>query len=299
MAISLRSGLGRFSKWRRSGWKGIVSSLVVLAAIVWLIGGRATREAANGSGAIAAILEAPAVSAAPEIEGDDAKTRCLQILEQAEARLANADCMTAVFHKRERIDGDLQELNVMDVKVRREPLNVHMQWRTPNKGRELIWRADANDQMILLHAGGFAGKLMPLLRLDPEGDRAKETSKRPISNMGIWNFNKRLLELVRDELTVERIGCELNEEVKLDGRAALLFTYTDPAAITDDANYRVQIYVDRELETPVGCEVFRRASAADAPVLEESYVFNELNLTAQLNEIDFDAANPAYKFIKR
>ena len=51
--------------------------------------------------------------------------------------------MTAVFQKQERIDGALQPVNVMELKVRHRPLSVYMKWQQPDAGQEVIWRDGA------------------------------------------------------------------------------------------------------------------------------------------------------------
>ena len=76
------------------------------------------------------------------------------LLEHAEAELAIHDDMTATFHRQERIDGVLMEPNVMELKVRNEPFSVFSRWATPHAGREIVWRPDANDGMIVVYPGG-------------------------------------------------------------------------------------------------------------------------------------------------
>jgi hypothetical protein len=234
------------------------------------------------------------------LRGRAAMRFCMLLLEHAEAELANYDDMTATFHRQERVDGVLMEPNVMELKVRNEPYSVFSRWATPHEGREIIWRPDANDGMVVVYPGGPRGWLLPQVKVDPNGDQAMSENRRPVSELGIWKFAHRLLEGRRLDLIEPDLDVWMTQNQRIAGRDCYCFTVLTPQK-TDTARYfKSVVFIDRETELPLGCQLFGWPEADDAePPLEESYVFEDLKTGVGLSELAFDISNPDYHFGKR
>ena len=106
----------------------------------------------------------------------------LLLLERGQLRFADIPTYTATFHKRERIDGELQDLEVTRIKVRHEPFSVYMKWIVGDKGQELLYVDGENDDKILVKLGGLKGRLLPAVKVDPYGSQAKSQSRHPITD---------------------------------------------------------------------------------------------------------------------
>ncbi|MCA9099982.1 MAG: DUF1571 domain-containing protein [Planctomycetales bacterium] len=253
----------------------------------------------------ASFLAAPPVEAL-EIQEDEvlrgtAATRfCTLLLEQACAKLASYDDMSATFHRQERLDGVLAEPNVMQLKVRNAPYSVFARWTTPHEGREIIWRPDANDGMIMVYPGGPRAWLLPLVKVDPFGDQAMSENRRPVSELGIWNFADRLLEGRRLDLAEPRVDAWMTQDQRIANRDCYSFTFLTPEHTVTARNYKTVIFIDRETELPLGCQLFGwPENDGDDPPLEESYLFEDLEMGTGLTDLAFDVDNPAYHFGKR
>lgn len=237
-------------------------------------------------------------AAAGAIEGELAIHFCKLLLSDAQRSLSRVDTMQAVFHKRERIDGELQELNIMDMKARRQPAAVYMLFRQPDEGREIIWRADADDAKMLVHPGGWRRKLVPLLRIDPTGEQAMQYSRRPIGDASIWSFTEQLLLMVEKDLAADQsVRVTLSPNEKLGDRPCYCFRFAHDEPSTPFAH--ASLFIDRASSIPLAIERFNwpaQGSEQTEPVLEESYVYNELTLGAPLTDLDFSVDNPAYLY---
>jgi hypothetical protein len=312
MSIVLpHQALRRSASWKRRGYRPLLLATTLFSATLgsWAIYKNFIAPEPPSLSPVAALstTAVPNEAAAAAIKTDDAPAAshadvvglCSSLLKQAEQTLSRIDTIQAVFHKQERISGKLQELNVMQLKVRREPMSVYMRWQQPDEGREVIWQVDANDGQILAHPGGWRRKLVPLVKLDPLSERAMESSRRPISSAGLWKFNQRLREFVDDETTRgPHVRAEVSEAAQLGGRPCYCFQFVLLKRLPDLEFHKVVIFVDKELKLPIALEHYGWPTneAPQTPLLEESYVFNDLKLNPPLADIDFSAENPTYQY---
>lgn len=281
--------------WMLSGVGGLGLGWLAYGGIR---GGRV--EVGNGRSAVEAIIETSSLADDHVLAGSAASRFCILLLEDAERKLTGVSDFRATFYKRERVDGELGETNIMDLKVRRQPLSVYMRWREPFEGREIIWQEDAHDGQIVVHAGGWQRKIVPLLKLDPLGERAMEYNRRPVTQIGIWNFNRRLLDNLRVDLEQPEVKVWMTQDMKVGGRDAYCFRVVHADQPQRPVYHKMLMYIDQLLGIPVACELYGwPATQADDPPLEESYAFNDLELGAGLGDIDFDIANPEYDFRRR
>lgn len=284
-------------RWGKTKLIVVVCVAACVAFVLGAVGGR-RQNVGLASSAIEPVLQKSLWDASHVLTGDAASRFCLLTLEDAQRKLDTVDDLTAVFHKMERIDGAVQELNVMDLKVRRQPLSVYMRWQTPHDGREIIWQEDAHDGQIVVHAGGWRRKLVPMLKIDPYGERAMEYNRRPVTQVGLWNFNARLLENLHDALKYDGVQVWMTQDRQIGARPCYCFHVQHPAAIAGLEYHKMLMYVDKELGLPVACEIYGWPSpeAPDALPLEESYAFCDVQLNVGLGDLDFDPANPAYEY---
>ncbi len=125
--------------------------------------------------------------------------RALRMIDDCQARYESVRDYVCTFSKRERINGRLTPLHVMTMKVRTRPRSVYLKFRQPRAGREAIYVDGRNDGKVLAHDVGLGRLLVGTLWLDPEGPRAMEDCRHPITHAGIGP----LLETLEDRWSSE------------------------------------------------------------------------------------------------
>ncbi|MBL9083688.1 MAG: DUF1571 domain-containing protein [Planctomycetales bacterium] len=279
---------------KRRIWLKAAAALAVGGAAAWgFWGGEPVAE----TGAVnSAVTHAAALS--DKLEGQEAIKACRQMLAIANERMAGVKSLSAVFQKQERIDDKLQPLNVMDVKVRREPLGIYMQWRAPDVGQQVIWLEGAHDGKMLVSPAGWKRKVMPMVKLAPDDDMAKAVSRRPVTNIGIWNFANRVAALFEEELLKDpNVKVTITKGHEISGRPCTLASFEHPKPSKVVLFKQVQLFFDDQLQTPIACEHHRWSNTEGTEShLEESYLYKDLVLNVPVNDADFDHANPALKF---
>ncbi len=244
------------------------------------------------------------------IEGRDALLFALSLLEEGCRRLAGISNYTAVFSKQERIDGEICDGEVMQLKLRHEPFSVYMKWLDGDKGREVLYVEGQHDGKLLVKLGGWKGRLLPALKLDPIGSLALRTSRHPITQMGLLAVVKTLIEKRRRDLRSDSgVHCRMVGNQQFNQRDCFRYSleYDRPQ---DSAIYRKSIvYIDKEYSLPIfirnytwpsPSDVFN-ASEVDAGEMDEGtliehYTYSNINLNAELAEGDFNRTNTAYHF---
>lgn len=284
-----RVGVGRRT------WLKAAAALAVGAAGAWgFWGGEPVAE----TGAVGAALSHVAETS-DKVRGQEAIELCRKYFSDARANLSQISTLSAVFQKQERINDKLQPLNVMDLKVRKAPLSIYMQWQVPDAGQQVLWLDGAHDGKMVVSPAGWKRKLMPMVKIAPDDDMAKAVSRRPITNIGIWNFTERLAALVEEEcLKDPTVAVAMTRGHEISGRPCSLFTF-EHAKPSEIVQFKqVQIFFDETLGAPIACEHYRWSGPKGAEVahLEESYLYKNLTFNVDLKDADFDHTNPALKF---
>lgn len=283
-------------RWSRTQ---VFCSYAVVSLAAMMAGNLFTSDSVpRHASALETVVEYDEIEDHGTLKGEAAIEFCRLLLQNSEARLEEVDDLTAVFQKLERIDGELLPLNVMDLKVRREPLSVYLRWHEPYNGREIVWQEGRDQNQVSVHAGGWRRRIVPLLRVAPDSEQAREYSRRPVTQIGLWNFNRRMLSYVDQGCENPNINVTMTQNVRLTDRACYRFSFVHPEPFASLEFHRVNIFIDKALGVPVGCELFAfpTEDAPETPVLEESYAFGNLQLQVGLGDIDFSIENPEYEF---
>ena len=207
------------------------------------------------------------------------------------------DCVTTLV-KRERLNGRLTGPEYMNVKVRREPFSVYIEYLKPQKlqGREVIYVEGRNGGDCLAHGTGFQ-RMLGTLNVSPTGSLAKRFSRYPMTSVGIANLVERLIEVA--EKDVQRGECEVKylQDVKIQGRPCFCIQVTHPTPRSYFTFYKAMIYVDRETNLPIRYESYSWPTRkGGAPILLEEYTYLNMKFNVGLSDIDFSVKNPKYNF---
>ncbi len=221
------------------------------------------------------------------------------VLRWAQANLPRIEAIrdyTCVLVKRERIAEKLRPYEYLFLKVRHRPFSVYVYTLAPIKGREIIYVEGRNHGRLWAHESGPRRLIIGTISLDPRGPRAMKGQKYPITEVGILNLTRRLLEVGRQELRCPDIQVKTYAQARLNGRPCLVLEFVHPRA-TNHRFYMARVFVDREWNLPVRYESYGPPAApGEKPRLLEEYTYTNLRLNVGLTDEDFDIRNPNYRF---
>ena len=236
-------------------------------------------------------------------QGKAAMMLNLLLLEKGYAQFSKFSDYTATFFKRERVDGILGDGQIVNIKVRHEPFSIYMKWVVGDRGREVLYVDGENDGKLLVKKGGFAGRLLGALKLDPDGSLAMKESRHPVTRAGLLNLVGELIKHRRKEVLLEDgFHCVMldNQEVNQRPCYGFILEFDDR---TVSRIYRKSVlYLDKELLVPLHLQNYtwpEKEGETDAQKLDEEtiiehYTFSNIKLNQNLADLDFDRANENY-----
>lgn len=221
---------------------------------------------------------------------------------------ASVDDYTALLVKRERVGGELGQLEFMECKIRNrktdngrvtQPLSVYLNFLKPSsvKGREVIYVEGRNDGNLVAHEGGFKGKFLPTVNLPPTGALAMRGQRYPMTEIGVENLIVKLIERGENAKKQKDVKVELVKGRKLNNRVCTLLKVTQPTRRPGLEFYQAQVFMDDELQIPIRYIAYDwpRQPGAKLEVIEE-YNYLNLKVNVGLKDSDFDPYNSAYNF---
>jgi hypothetical protein len=209
---------------------------------------------------------------------------------------------TATVIKQERFGNVLKPKEVCFVKARIEPFSVYMDFLAPPalKGQEALYVAGANEGNLIGHAGSGAMALLGSKWLPPTGPIAMLGQRYPITELGIANLAKRLIEVGEKDIHYGECYVWRNDNAKVGDRPCISITVMHPVKRAGFLFYIARIFVDKELMVPVHYEAYDwPANPGEPPPLLEQYTYTNLKLNPGLTDADFDPHNPEYKFFSK
>ena len=210
---------------------------------------------------------------------------------------------TALMVKQEEVNGKLLGEEFLRVKVRHadaaNSINkaFYVRHVKPENmaGQEAIWVQNENDGKLIGHGSGLARLIK--VNLDPEGMLAKRGNRYPITELGIETLMMRMLERGKNSRTDADCKVEYDRSLKIDGNACTLITITHPQEKEGLDFHIAKIYIDDDLDLPVGYEGYWWPDDEGGPAkLIERYFYRELQLNPGLKDLDFDPENPDYDY---
>ncbi len=234
---------------------------------------------------LCAILLAPSViTAAGPVDA------VLSLQEQMESSYARINDYQAIFHKQERVEGELLPEETILLKFQK-PFKIYMKWvEEPLKGSEVLFEQGKNDNKLIAHRGGILGVVT--LSLDPKGYTAMQGNRHPITEAGLGftiQQMRRNIDMALEYGEFEII--RMSEEV-IKGRPVTVVEarFNAGGGRKYYASHTV-VHIDKELMLPV-----RNAFYDDKDVLFEKYSFDDVKLNVGFTTQDFSRSNKEYRF---
>ena len=255
----------------------------------------------NAPGEVAGESDAPLI-----IEGREALSRNLELLKQALEKLSRIPDYTATMFTHERVGGQMTPAHVIQLKLRHEPFSLYMKWLAgDDKGREVIYVDGRDDNEMLVKLGGLKGRLLPAIKIDPNGSLARSKSRHAITEAGLLNLVRQLLEHRQHDLNDDvQVGCRMTDGHKFDERPCCRFVL-EFADREESPTYRKSIqFFDEEFSVPVCIRNYgwpregREIAPADLDeaTLLEHYTYSDIRFHQRLADRDFDRNNAKYAF---
>lgn len=201
--------------------------------------------------------------------------------------------------KRERINGKLGENEFMYAKIRHNPFSVYLRFLAPEgvKDQECVYVAGRNDGNMIAHAGSGIRARFGSVSLAPTSLMAMSGNRYPITELGISNLTKRLIDVGTSDMRYGECTVEFNKGAKVQDRLCTVIKVNHPVPRRSFLFNEARIYVDDEMQIPIRYEAYDWPKAAgEAPQLTEEYTYLNVRLNLGMTDADFDPHNPAYRF---
>lgn len=205
---------------------------------------------------------------------------------------------TATLVKHERIGGKLQDPESMFIKVRQQPFSVYLYFLSPEskKGQEVIYVEGQNNGNMLAHGVGVR-KLVGTVSLAPTSALAMAGQRYPITEIGIGNLTKRLIEVAEHDKQYGECDVKFFKGAKINGRPCLCIQVTHPVPRKNFLFNVARVFIDDQMNIPVRYEAYEWPETPEGqPQLLEEYTYLNVKLNVGLTDKDFDPKNPDYNF---
>jgi len=230
------------------------------------------------------------------------------LLEVGKHRIERYPDYSATFIKQERVnDGDLQEVQSIQLKLRHKPFGVYMKWlEGGDVGRELLHVEGQYEDKMLVRLGGIK-KRLPLLKLEPTGSLAMQESRHPVTEMGLALLAEQILKYRKRDLTLKSgVRWEMLPEQKFMDRTCDCWVIEYDNREVEPVYRKSITYIDKELSLPIcvrnfgwtepGTDAPADAAALDDATLIEYYGYSDIKFENRLTDNDFDKGNSDYTF---
>jgi len=251
---------------------------------------------------------APATGTSPAKE--DPLKESLRIAYEGEQRIRETiRDYTCTLTRRERVEGRLMAYETMFVKIRHQqkegseivaPFSVYVRFLAPErvKGREVIFVEGENNGKLIVRNGGTRFEHITTSLL-PDSPAAMQQTRYPITEIGVLNLTRRLIERGEEEAKDKECEVRLVRGAKINGRPSTVIQVIHKTRQSDVQFKSARIMIDDELNLPVHYSAYDwPQEASGPPVLLEEYTYTDVKLNVGLTDLDFDHRNEAYRFLK-
>ncbi len=230
-------------------------------------------------------------------------TDCLQYVRE---NIKDYSCLAI---RRERINGRLHGFEYFTAKVRRQqtadgvesPFALYLKFLSPEsvKDREVLYVQGQNRDKMFVHNGGK--RLAHIrTRLDPTSQMAMRDNRYPVTEFGVENLLKRLIEVAEEDMASEsEVEVEFYRNATVNERICHGLQVRHPKQEDSERFHLAKVYLDAELKVPVHFESYSWPDASGEPQLLEQYTYTNIKVNIGLTDEDFDPANPNYDLIRR
>ncbi|GIW80215.1 MAG: hypothetical protein KatS3mg105_2022 [Gemmatales bacterium] len=211
----------------------------------------------------------------------------LRLLAEAGRSYQNVRDYTCRLIKQERINGKLQPLNLINLKMRTQPFSVSMQWVAPKHmaGQEVVYVDGWYDGMMRVHPAGML-RFVNFVSVHPDDPRTKSESRHNIREAGIGHlishFHRRWTTERQLQRTQVRIA-DYNYANRTCTRVETIHKDSAGGLIPDHRNV---VYFDKQTRLPIRVECYDWPKRGGTPggELLETYSYVDLQFNVGLRD---------------
>jgi len=210
--------------------------------------------------------------------------------------LAAVPQYTARFYKQERVQTGLTEPQLIELRLRHEPFSVHMKWLAGERGQEVLYVDGLMDGRMLVKLAGWKARILPPLKIDPNGNQALSQSRYPITEVGMASISRKLIADREADLGLsDGVTCRVfpNERCNERDCVCYIIEYQKPGLRNE---YRKSVqYIDAQYNLPICVRNFAwpksdsveeslRGDELDDATMIELYSYSEIGWDWQVAE---------------
>jgi hypothetical protein len=196
--------------------------------------------------------------------------------------------------RQERIGGQLQPEQFIDIRVRQQPFSVGLKWTSPRQlaGQEAMFITGKNNNEIRAKGTGILA-IAGYVSLPMNDPRVMNKSRHAITETGIGN----LIDVIARSYEIERRlpASQLKvtfADYAFQQRPCVRMELTHPVFNAQLPFYRCVVYVDKALKLPVRVEVYDWPAPKGNPQGELLECYSYINLKFNLGLTDAAFENP-------
>ncbi len=235
----------------------------------------------------------------PARPGDHPLVQAVEWAKIGLQRIELIEDYSATVAKRERINGKLRDYEYFFVKIRHKPFSVYLYFLSPPnlRGQEVIYVEGQNNGNMWAHTVGIRGSLIGTVSLAPTGMIAMKDQRYPMTEIGIKNLTRRLIEVGQQDMQYGECEVRFFRGAKVNDRTCTCLQVVHPVPRRNFLFHIARIFVDDELNIPIRYEAHGwPTQPGGSPLLLEEYTYLDIKLNNGFTDLDFDPKNPNYGF---
>lgn len=193
---------------------------------------------------------------------------------------------TAVFVKKELL-GNQYVSHTINLKLREQPFSVYMLFQAPHEGRQVLFSPSANGGQILVKETGFKS-LAGTIRLNPTDPLALSENRHPITQIGISNMLKGVIDQWENETRYGEVEVKYFPEAKLGGHPVRVIQSSHPQRRRQFRHHMTRLFLDKQSLFPVRVENYDWPQQGDKPLPVEIYMYSSVQANKNFTNSDFD-----------
>jgi hypothetical protein len=191
------------------------------------------------------------------------------------------------------VDGRLRPREEALLKFQR-PDRFYLRWISgPARGREMLYPNGDGDRVLVYEPGVLTGWFTAVL--EPGSQHVLKQSRHPVTDIGIGRLIEIIVDNVRHGLGAGELEIVDRGTITDGGRSERRLELVWPR-VAERRYYAHRAVVGVDVTT--GLAVTATIFDADDRMVED-YAYRDLRLNPPLTAVDFDAANPGYRFPNR
>ena len=190
------------------------------------------------------------------------------------------------FYKKERINGKLNDTELIDVCFQEKPFSVLFRWiEGARKAAAALYVEGENDGKLLVRPTGLGARLAGIVKRDPEGSDAKKSGRYSMKEFGLKHAALRTLASWKaakadNALHVEFLG---EQKVKQAGdRVCWVLKRSKYQKPENDGVTETTLYIDKETWLQIG-SILR----GEGGKLIGEYYFRDIQLNPKFEDETF------------